>query len=145
MNRQVNIRITNLAAAPYVDVRFPLSQDWSNTCFTIMVNGCSRLRGLVLIYSISLSVSSTVMLLLMIMNVTIGWPVISVTVIWLSWLNSSKGLAIIANLNTGLSISTTQNNVLSPWVDVVLDKQDSTACMYGAGLYCRVMQAPSWS
>jgi hypothetical protein len=32
MNIQVNKRITNLAAAPLVEVRFPLHQEWSNIC-----------------------------------------------------------------------------------------------------------------
>jgi hypothetical protein len=51
--------------------------------------------------------------------VTIGQPAISVKIRQLFQLDSSNGLAISANLDNGLS----------PWVDVVFAKQESTARM----------------
>jgi len=100
-----------------------------------MVDVHSRLRGLVLICSISLSVSSTMTGLLMETNVTIRGPSISAKVRQSSQLD----------LSSGLSISPTLDNGVSTWVDVVLAKQESTAHKEVARSYCRVMQATSYS
>jgi hypothetical protein len=90
---------------------------------------------LVWIYSISLSVLSTMTVMFMVTNVPIRRLSISVMVSQLSPLDSSNGLSIRANWG----------NRLSPWVEVVLNKQQTTARKLVARSYCQVIQTTCWS